>query len=154
MNNISFIQAEVIAYLLANYPTVTYNKTTCQRDVKYIVWALCYDLTYGGNSQSIHAGLQYWINAVLQIASYEQAATVSAIGYIGVIAQNIVQNQTPVKLYQTGVIQYENSTLSGGSVATSSIAANITTIQSIVGSSSQLSPTVVCLLYTSPSPRD
>jgi len=143
LNNISFIQAEVIAYLLANYPTVTYNKTTCQRDVKYIVWALCYDLTYGGNSQSIHAGLQYWINAVLQIASYEQAATVSAIGYIGVIAQNIVQNQTPVKLYQTGVIQYENSTLSGGSVATSSIAANITTIQSIVGSSSQLSPTVV-----------
>ena len=143
LNNINFIQAEIIAYLLANYPTVTYNKSTCQRDVKYIVWALCYDLMYGGNSQSVYAGLQYWINSTFQIASYEQNATVSAIGYIGIIAQNIVQNQTPVKLYQTGVIQYANTTLAGGSVATTSISTNIATIQTIVASSSTPSPTVV-----------
>jgi hypothetical protein len=142
LNNINFIQAEIVAYLLANYPTVTYNKATCQRDVKYIIWALCYDITYGGNSQSIYAGLQYWINNAYQIAGYEQAATVSAIGYLGTIAQNIVQNQTPVKLYQTGVIQYANTTLSGGSVATSSINTNIGTIQSIVASSSQPSVSV------------
>ena len=143
LNNVNFIQAEIIAYLLANYPTVTYNKSTCQRDVKYIIWSLCYDIMYGGNSQSVYAGLQYWINSTFQIASYEQNATVSAIGYIGTIAQNIVQNQIPVKLYQTGVIQYANTTLSGGSVATTSISNNIATIQSIVASSSQPSPAVV-----------
>ena len=143
LNNIGFIQAEIIAYLLANYPTLTYNKVTCQRDVKYIIWALCYDITYGGNSESVYAGLQYWINSVFQIQSYEQAATVSAIGYINTLAQAIIINQPPATLYQTGVIQYANNTYSNGSVASNSINLNIATIQSIVNSSSRPNPTVV-----------
>ena len=142
LNNISFIQAEIVAYLLANYPTLTYSKTTCQRDVKYIVWALCYDITYGGNSESVYAGLQYWINSVLQIQSYEQTATVSAIGYINTLAQAIIINQPPAALYQIGVIQYANNTYSNGSVASNSISLNISTIQSIVGSASKPTPSV------------
>jgi hypothetical protein len=142
LNNINFIQAEIVAYLLANYPTLTYSKTTCQRDVKYIVWALCYDITYGGNSESVYAGLQYWINSVLQIQSYEQTATVSAIGYINTLAQAIIINQPPATLYQIGVIQYANNTYSNGSVASNSISLNISTIQSIVGSASKPTPAV------------
>jgi hypothetical protein len=140
LNNINFIQTEIIAYLQANYPTLTFSKTTCQRDVKYIIWALCYDSIYGGNSASIYAGLQYWLNSKLQIASYEQSATVAAIGYINTLAQAIITNNPPATLYQTGVIQYANITLAGGAVASTSINSNIASIQSIVGSISKPNP--------------
>jgi len=149
LDNIPFIQAEIVAYLLANYPTLTYNQVTCQRDVKYIIWALCYDIMYGGNTQSVYAGLQYWINSTYQIQSYEQAGTVSAIGYINTLAQAIINNNAPATLYQTGVIQYANSTLSGGSVASTSISTNVGTIQGIVNSSSQPSPSVSSITATS-----
>jgi len=142
INNIKFIQAEIVAFLLANYPTLTYNKVTCERDIEYIIWALSYDIMYGGNSQSIYAGLQYWINSKFQIQSYEQTATVAAIGYAGTLAETIVVNIAPATLYQTGVIQYANTTLSGGSVAINSINTNIGSIQAIVNSASEPSPSV------------
>jgi len=141
LNNIAFIQTEIIAYLQANYPTLTFSKTTCQRDVQYIVWALCYDAMYGGNSASIYTGLTYWLNSKLQIASYEQTATVAAIGYINTLAQAIITNNPPATLYQTGVIQYANVTLTGGSVASGSISSNVASIQTIVNSVSQPSAT-------------
>ena len=117
-NNIGFIQAEIIAYLLANYPSLSYSKTTCQRDVKYIVEALIYDLMYGGNSQSAYAGLRYWIGNVLQIQATEKTATVAAINYINTLVQAIVTNTLPVLIYQTSVSQYINSTLTGNNTAT------------------------------------
>jgi hypothetical protein len=146
LSNLNFIQTEIIAYLQANYPTLTYSKTTCQRDIKYIVWAVCYDVMYGGNSASIYAGLQYWLNSKLQIASYEQGATVAAIGYINTLAQAIITNNPPTTLYQTGVIQYANNTLSGGVVASNSINTNIASIQGIVASVARPNPT-----YTYPT---
>ena len=145
MENIPFIQAEVTAYLLANYPTVNYNTTYSKRDIEFLVWSITYDLMYGGNSQSVYAGLQYWINGSLQLLSYHQAACVAAIGYINTLAQAIINNYSPVTLYQTTVIQYINSTLTGGGTSyvnggstsiSSSISANIALIQSIVGAGS------------------
>ena len=142
MANIPFIQAEITAWLLANYPTVTYSTTYSKRDIEFIVWSLIYDLMYGGNSQSTYAGLQYWIGGQLQLLPYEQAACVAAIGYIDTLAQAIINNQAPATLYQTTVIQYINNTLTGGgsSLVSNSINANIATIQSIVGASSEPSP--------------
>lgn len=142
LNNISFIQAEIIAYLKSNYPTLTYSEETCQRDVKYIVWSLIYDFMYGGNSQSVYAGLQYWRNSSLQIASTEQTGTVAAINYINTLAQAVITSTAPSITYQTSFLQYTNTTLTGGSVVSSSISTNIGTIATIVGSVSKPSPSV------------
>ena len=142
-SNIEFIQSEIIAFLLANYPSITYNHATCRRDVEYIVWALAYDQMYGGNSESVLAGLRYWYNNTLQINSTEQAATVAAINYIGTLALSVITNTTPATIYQQSVAQYNNATLSGGTVASASIVANISTIASIVSAVSTPSPTVV-----------
>ena len=145
LNNINFIQAEITAYLLANYPNVTYNTAKSKRDIKYIVWSIVYDLMYDGNQQSIYAGLQYWIGQVLSLQSYEQTACVAAIGYINTLAQAIITNTPPSTLYQETVIQYTNETyvqggsglINGGSttVATA-IANNIGIIEAIVSASS------------------
>ena len=142
LNNISFIQAEIVAFLKSNYPDLIYSATTCQRDVKYIVWSLVYDLMYGGNSQSVYAGLQYWKNNYLQVASNEQSATVAAINYINTLAQAVITSSAPSILYQTSFLQYTNTTLTGGSVSSSSISSNIATIAGIVGSSSTPTPSV------------
>jgi hypothetical protein len=116
--NITFIQTEIVAYLLANFSSLSYSSTTCQRDVKLIVEALIYDLMYGGNSQSVYAGLRYWIGNTLQVQASEQTATVAAMNYIGTLAQAIVTNTPPATLYQQSVTQYINSTLSGNNTAT------------------------------------
>jgi hypothetical protein len=146
LNNIQFIQAEIVAYLTSKYPTLSYNRATCQRDVKYIVWALVYDLLYGGNSQSVYAGLQYWAASynVNTFQDQEKSATIASVIYLKTLVQNILTN-TPLGtnntvLYQTTVPQYTNQTLNhvvANDTLSNGVIANITVMQSIVSSSSE-----------------
>ena len=115
LGNIKFIQAEVIGFLSANYPTLGYSKEICKRDAQYMVWAVAYDLMYGGNTASIYAGNQYYsYGGGLNIALSEKTATIDAIGYIKTIAKKIVQNLTPDTVYQQTYRQYKNSSLTNG----------------------------------------
>jgi hypothetical protein len=122
LDNISFFQAEIIAYLGATYPKLSFNATTCKRDVGLIVQAVAYDQMYGGNSRTVYAGQQYWYNSTHQIASTETAATAAAMAYLSTIMQASVQNLAPTQVYQTGVIQYQNLSYTGGSSQVSTIA--------------------------------
>jgi len=122
LNNISFFQAEVIAYLGATYPKLSFSSATCKRDVGYIVEAVAYDQLYGGNSRTIYAGQRYWYNSIQQIASTEVTATAAAMAYLGVMMQAAIQNQSPAQVYQSSVIQYQNLSYPIGSVQSSTIA--------------------------------
>ena len=84
LNNVAFLQAEIVAYLTSKYPSLAYSKSTCQRDIQYIVWSLVYDLIYGGNSQSVYAGLQYWAASysVDTFQDQEKSATIASIIYL------------------------------------------------------------------------
>jgi len=115
LNNIAFVQAEIIAWLAANYPKLAYSQTTCKRDVKYIIEAVAYDQLYGGNSRTVYAGQRYWANAVRQIAYSELAATKGAYGYLKTLLQAVISNNSPSQVYQNSVIQYQNQTYTGGS---------------------------------------
>lgn len=126
LGNIPFVQAEIIAYLQSNYPDVVYNKTTLQRDIKYIAWALVYDLMYGGDQQSSYVGSQ------VQFQTYQLTAILDAVGYINTLAQAIIVNDPPALVYQTSFRQYTNETLVNGNEASASIAANVATIQYII----------------------
>ena len=114
LNNIAFMQAEIVSYLGAQYPKLSYSKATCKRDVGLIIQAVAYDQLYGGNSQTIYAGQRYWYNSVHQIADSETTATADAMAYLGKLMQAVVQNQSPTTVYQTAVIQYQNQSYSGG----------------------------------------
>jgi len=133
-DNIPFIQAELVQYITNNHPGITYNVTDFQTRIQYIVLSLCYDLTYGGNRESVYSGIQYWIynNSIpfIQPSVYWSGI----FGYLNTIAQNIITNTTFTRL-QTHFFQYTNNSLSGGSTASSSISSNITTITSIVSGS-------------------
>lgn len=60
LTNLEDIKLGVIEYLNTVYKgNFVYNEETCRRDVDYILDAIAYDLTYGGNSATTVAGLAY-----------------------------------------------------------------------------------------------
>jgi hypothetical protein len=132
LNNIKFFQAEAIAYLGAEFPGLSYDKNTCRRDVGYIIQSLAYDQLYGGNSQSVYAGLKYWDGATRTIAAPEVAPIQSVLTYINTLAQAVITNSSPPTVYQQTVIQYRNETLAGGSTASTSVSTNIGYIKNII----------------------
>lgn len=90
--NRTFIQEETIAYINAMYIGLTYSTSTCKRDVGYIIDAISYDITYGGNSQTVNAADSYYDGNYLQIAGSEKLATVSAYKFIKDIVDEVVVN--------------------------------------------------------------
>ena len=105
--NADFIKAEVIAYIADQYPDLSYSKTKCKQDVGFIIDALAYDLTYGGNWQTQNAGLAYYNGAsgTLQIDSEEKAATLASYNYLKQLMQTVQRNITVTPVYQTDVTQ-------------------------------------------------
>ena len=106
--NTNFIKAEIIAYITVNHPALSYDQADCQRDVGYIIDALRYDLTYGGNTESITAGLAYYSGAVLQIPSGEKSATLAAYGYLKTLVESIAED-IEVSALQNSVTQIRST---------------------------------------------
>ena len=90
-DNKKFIQAETLKYINDNYPSVVYDHNICSRDVGYIIDAIRYDLTYGGNFASRQAGIAYYSNLTnaLQIDSNDKTATLAAYGNLKTLLQDI-----------------------------------------------------------------
>jgi hypothetical protein len=107
--NKSFIQAEVLAWIAANYSYLTFNTDLCSRDVGYLVDALCYDIMYGGNSASLICANAYFdIGGNLVIGGSEQAPTSAAYYYLSQIAQQIVLGQTVTPTAGNSLTQNQN----------------------------------------------
>jgi hypothetical protein len=107
--NRQFIQEEVVSYLEFNYPNIytdkpDYDRAICIRDVGYIVDAITYDLSYGGNSKSLEAGFAYWSGGVSYVQG-EESEALFAYNYIKFLAQYVINNQTPPTLYQNVITQ-------------------------------------------------
>ena len=87
IQNYAFLKADVSQYLINNYSSVwsalgATGQAKCQRDVGYILDAIVYDMTYGGNTQSLIAGSSYYSYYQLTIALSEKDATVAAYTYL------------------------------------------------------------------------
>ena len=89
--NKEYIKDEIIAWIAVNFPALTYDATKCERDVGYIVDAVCHDITYGGNSATITAARSYFVDGVGQLGSpSEETATAAAYNRLGDILGDIV----------------------------------------------------------------
>jgi len=112
--NRDFIVAEGNAYLTqqvaANsgnsqsiYYGYTYTQTRsikCQRDIGYIVDAVIYDLTYGGNSATYQMASRFYVNGVLQIL--QPAVELALYSWLkGKIDTNILTNTAYTRLNST-----------------------------------------------------
>lgn len=97
--NKTFIQDEIDAWIAVQVAGnispftsgFTYNSTACRRDVGFIVDALRYDLTYGGNLETYNAAMAYFVGTAAQYGSGEKAATLAAYQRLKDILADIVQ---------------------------------------------------------------
>ena len=97
-SNYAFIKEEVIAYISANYPALVYDQDLCKRDIGYILDAIAYDITYGGNTETIAAARAYYSGAVLQIPTDQKAATLDAFNFLKSLVVDIVLGVTVTPL--------------------------------------------------------
>jgi hypothetical protein len=151
--NKEFLKAEIVAYITENYPELKYSRTKCKRDVGYIVDAMVYDLTYGGRSQILNAGLAYFDGnntTTLMIDSSEIAATVDSYGRLKTVMQQIVANTTVTKTTGNTATQWTDSVnLTTGNLASSFVGAGIDIITNIIsgdsttGSTPQINVTTI-----------
>ena len=129
--NNTYIVNEVVAYVNANNPGFVYSESTCARDVGYILTSVIFDLTYGGNRQSIQAGLSYYVSNTNQsVIPDETTASIVAFTFLGALSSTLVQGnsynplQTKIKLV-TGLP-------TGASADAITITGNINVINSIL----------------------
>lgn len=73
--NKEFLKEEITAYVTATYPApgFVYDIPTCKRDMGYIVDALVYDITRGGNEHSVYAGIAHWVQPANDPRGYARA---------------------------------------------------------------------------------
>ena len=140
--NKAFIQAETIAYIAANYSSVAYDKGICSRDVGYIIDAVRYDLTYGGNYATRQAGLAYYsqLTDAFEIAASEKTATLAAYGNLKTLLQDIanggLSSYTPLQ----GTVSYVTFNSGGDSSSATVVGGLIDGITTTINSGSSSAP--------------
>ena len=94
-----------------------YQHTLTRRDIGYIVDAIVYDLTYGGNAMTVKTGLAYYDgddNTEPQVADVIKAATLASLTYLKTLMTQVAVN-TDVTELQTEIPQYRDTAGSAGS---------------------------------------
>lgn len=91
-NNREWLKDETIAYITANYPSLSYNVTKCRRDVGFIIDGLTFDILYGGTHGITINTRAYFIGATSQLGVGETAATVQTYNHLKIVINELVQN--------------------------------------------------------------
>ena len=95
LSNKDLIKDEVIRYIDATYPSLSYDPVLCARDVGLIVDAMTSDLLTGEIDNVLLAGERYFENASSLIAiTAQKTETLAGIQYVNTLAQQIIANTT------------------------------------------------------------
>jgi len=113
-NNRAYLKNEAIAYITANYPSLTYDETKCRRDVGFIVDALTFDILYGGTHGVQIIAQSYFVDGVSQLPAAQQTQSAATYTHLGVIIDELVRNALTSNLTSTGL----NAGGNGGQYAT------------------------------------
>ena len=149
--NKDFIKAEITAYIDDTYTSLLYSRTKCKQDVGYIIDAVAYDLTYGGNWMTQTAGLAYYngTNGTLRIDASEKTATLAVYAYLKSILQPIGRNIAVSPTYQTALVQADGPN-AGSTAASTTIGTLIDDMIDIVN----LGPSAASITYPDVSSAD
>ena len=148
--NKPYMAAEVVAYVTAIHPNISYTTATCQRDIGFITDSIAFDLTHGGNRQSIQAGLAYYaFSASTSTIHGQETQTITAFNRIkdlvsGILVGVYVLPSPGTKLQQT----ITSSVASNNDVA--QVIGSLNTITNIIqlGTSSASTLTSIALVST------
>jgi len=134
-----------VSYVNSVY-NLTYDQNKCRRDTKFIIESIAYDLIYGSNAESTDSGLKYYDGVgslvQLQIAGQE-VATADAVVYAKTISQNVVQNQVPATVRQSGVTQTIDLGAPGSTAASTQIGLLYDVVVNIIENGPTAAPTII-----------
>jgi hypothetical protein len=138
--NKTFIQNEVIARIDYDNTEFNYDRTTCRRDVGYIVDSIAFDLLHGGNRQSITSGVYYYgFNAADTAIDDQIPQTTAAYERIKEMVNSIVLGQAVTTSYQFKVPQVFNDNIAT-SVEVTALGAKIDNITNIINNGPSAAP--------------
>jgi hypothetical protein len=122
IRNKEFIAEEIVGFITStdgfgpNFDYgpvgVTTGREKCKRDIGLIIDAIAFDITKGGNSQSVGAGVSYSIGNYLADSNpipvgfssgYVKEATIAGISSIATLAQYVINNTAIPVSYQPEV---------------------------------------------------
>jgi hypothetical protein len=127
VRNKEFIANEIVGFITStdgpfgyygpyfDYGTVgvATGRAKCRRDIGYIIDAIAFDISKGGNSKSVGAGLSYYQGATLKYlddsatiptgftTGYVKRATLVGFSSISTLARYVINNSRLPKSYQT-----------------------------------------------------
>jgi hypothetical protein len=87
------------------HPDITFNTSTCARDVGLITNSIAFDLTHGGNRQAIQAGLSYYRSLSTSSIHGQESQTIVAFNRIKTIIAGIMTGTQVVPTTGTTVAQ-------------------------------------------------
>lgn len=131
--NKEYFKEEVVAYINAVNPgfSSTYDQALCKRDIGIIIDSIAFDLLYGGNKQSIQAGLSYYGFSETTSIRQQEIETTDAFTYMSTIVGEIIQN-IPVVNLQTKVKQVTTILPPSDAVTAALFAQSFSTITNII----------------------
>ncbi len=123
VQNYAFMKAEIAAYLNVYHNAVwvglgATGQAGCARDIGYILDGIRYDITYGGNTQSLITGSAYYSNYSPTIETGEIDATVAAYTRLQTIIGQIAQRQSVTVTPGNAVSQVVSGTAGSAGAAT------------------------------------
>ena len=118
----SSIQTLTTAFIADTFTGFNFNSTKCDRDTKYIVDALTYDILYGGNSATVGAARSYWVGTQTQVEG-QKAETAKALEYTATILDKIIQDQAVDYTWQNSETQ--NTSAGAGTATEAARASNL-----------------------------
>lgn len=85
-------------------PSSVFDATKTQRDARLVLDSIVYDLTRGGNSQTVAATLAYFATSssfVNATVASEMPYFIASLNYLASLVQYVLNSQTPPVSYQT-----------------------------------------------------
>jgi hypothetical protein len=133
--NKEFIQTEIIAWISDQIQLnaepfgfgFNYDAAACERDVGYIIDALTYDITYGGNLATYDAASAYFVGISAQYGQDEKEETIAAYERLRDILSDILQGVLITPSSGNDISQ-DTSGDAGSSEASALVSARVTEI--------------------------
>jgi len=82
LNKKAVIQVETTRFLNETYPTFQFNSFKCNRDIETMLNAVCYDMCFGSNYQSVASGIAYRRNSSKVVIDDQLTETLAAIQFV------------------------------------------------------------------------
>ena len=95
--NKAFLQAEAIAWMADNHPFISYDTAKCQRDVGYMIDAVCADIIHQSNSAMRDVAQLYFENGLSTLPADQRSVTADLYRRLGDFSVGIALKQVQTK---------------------------------------------------------